>query len=374
MVTFVRSAVWPAIVTVLITHGAHFAFGQYLATFEDLLNWHRTTAATVHFVYSNLNIDTPLGPSDVRLIYCSEYNEPEGTCGGECWVYQGPGSQCWRPPPSVVSCLAATGNIEMCWLEDCTDCHTYDTCGTRLEHGFCWTPDTHSIRLFTYTNKIEPTPSVPSPSSSSTRPAPSNSTQPSVSSSSSRTSESLAIVPGSTSGLSSLPSSNNTSLSSSSSGILSSLHRSSSPSTSTSSPQSNEQNSPKVLPVGAIVGIALGSLTIILAITLSWCWCRTRQKPRAIKASKLPPAEPYIVEGWSVSGAVSTVQYLSKTPPHTVYSQATSTASGSKRSFVNLQRPAATRREVVHEDSGMRITPSMIHKVPVVENPPPYSS
>lgn len=144
---------WLAIVIVWFTQTTHPSFGQYLAKPGELSNWYKTTKANVHFLDSDSNIDSPLGPFDLRLIYCSEYDQMAGTCGGECWVYQGPGSQCMKPNLEVVSCLAATRNVEMCYISDCTDCHTSDTCGTQLEYGFCWTPLTHSINLFVYSKR-----------------------------------------------------------------------------------------------------------------------------------------------------------------------------------------------------------------------------
>jgi hypothetical protein len=148
MVAFELAGVWLAIATVFLTHCTQFALGQYLATPDDLNAWLRTTTANVEFIGSDFN--TPLGPLDVRLIYCSERIENTTTCGGNCFAYQGPGSQCMLPTLRTANCLAATRSVHMCFTKDCNDCNLFTSCGTRLDNGFCFTPDTNSIRLPLY--------------------------------------------------------------------------------------------------------------------------------------------------------------------------------------------------------------------------------
>ena len=95
----------------------------------------------------NLDFNAPLGPFDIRLIYCSERSG--STCGGTCVAYQGPGSRCITPQFKV-DCLAANRDLNHCWLGDCVDCHAYAGCGTRLDSGFCYTPETFFLGLSEY--------------------------------------------------------------------------------------------------------------------------------------------------------------------------------------------------------------------------------
>ncbi|KAH6893641.1 hypothetical protein BKA70DRAFT_1118967 [Coprinopsis sp. MPI-PUGE-AT-0042] len=119
-------------------------FQSILATPQGLSAWLKTTNATVDFIGSDFS--TPLGPQEIRLIYCTQ--RIGSTCGGKCIAYQGPGAQCLLPAFRSSSCLAATMNVLMCYKGDCSDCNRYANCGEKLADGFCSTPNTHSIQLF----------------------------------------------------------------------------------------------------------------------------------------------------------------------------------------------------------------------------------
>ncbi|KAL1680193.1 hypothetical protein EV122DRAFT_262522 [Schizophyllum commune] len=69
-------------------------------------------------------------------------------CGGACNVYNG-GPTCIAAPDTV--CLSATHDVGFCDRAGCTNsCNSYNSCGTRLDNGFCYTPGTRSILVGNY--------------------------------------------------------------------------------------------------------------------------------------------------------------------------------------------------------------------------------
>lgn len=138
------SCPWLAVGITLLSFQPLLVVSQaYLATLDDINSWLRDTAPAMEFV--NGDWSTLPGPEDVRLVYCTE--RTGRSCGGRCIGYQGPRTQCLKTLFKDADCLAATHRIDMCNVANCTDCNQSDTCGTRMDYGFCWTPSTNSLNL-----------------------------------------------------------------------------------------------------------------------------------------------------------------------------------------------------------------------------------
>ena len=123
---------------------------QYRASQADLDAWLRITTAAVRFIGADFS--APLGPQDVRIIYCTEYDYNRKICGsgGECFAYQGPVNTCMKPE-KMFQCVAAFNtNVCMGYSEDCTiaqDCVSTSTCKETLQlnYGFCIGVDSISL-------------------------------------------------------------------------------------------------------------------------------------------------------------------------------------------------------------------------------------
>lgn len=162
--------------------------------------------------------------------------------------------------------------------------------------------------------------------------------------------------------------------------------------------QSSSQQSSEKLPVGAIVGIALGAVAIILATVLFVIWIRRRDKHQEMREANLhPPPAPYRGTGTPIATsprppmpapAPSTISSSSSgwnAPPPKVgsfaygvsqseLSHATnpSFSSSDASSSLAFRRPAPPMH-IIHEDSGERIRASFQAGQAPVEHPPPYS-
>ncbi|KAF9499460.1 hypothetical protein BDN71DRAFT_1503168 [Pleurotus eryngii] len=106
-------------------------------------NWLRTTDANLTFIGSARKSLISRNALATRVVYC---NRRSGSvCGGDCTVYEG-GSACLNAPRT--SCLSATTNVAFCDRGGCRgSCNTFNSCGTRLDGGFCYTPGTASINV-----------------------------------------------------------------------------------------------------------------------------------------------------------------------------------------------------------------------------------
>ena len=110
-------------------------------TLDDMKHWLATTDAVVTFVGPPLSALSVPDPKNTTVIYCSSV--AASICGGSCMVYTG-GSTCISAPSTA--CLSATNDVAFCTPDNCTGpCNVYNSCGTPLEDGFCYTPDTNSI-------------------------------------------------------------------------------------------------------------------------------------------------------------------------------------------------------------------------------------
>ncbi|KAH6893643.1 hypothetical protein BKA70DRAFT_1323672 [Coprinopsis sp. MPI-PUGE-AT-0042] len=319
---FELAGVWIAIAYVFLTHCTHFTLGQYLATPDDL-----NCMVTDHWyhrkrrVYWRMTSIRLLVPTDVRLIYCSERIENTTTCGGTCFCLPG------------------------AWLPDCNDCNLYNSCGTRLDNGFCFTPQTNSSYDFQSTIRLL----NPCSKRHHTR-APHPRFPPQL------------------------------------------LHR---PPSSSRSPSPSRQSS-STLPVGAY------PVAIILATILFVIWIRRRDRHQEMREANLhPPPTPFRPAGMPIvapgrlpmpAPAPSTVSSSSSGwapqhpklanfgydlsqsgPSHTANPSFSSSDASSSLAF---QRPAQNpAMDIIHEDSGERIRFSLLQQGQgPVEHPPPYSS
>lgn len=106
---------------------------------SQLLTWLSTTDAKL--TYIGVPIGGPRALTDVMVVYCNR--RVGGVCGGSCTVYNGPNT-CLRAPGT--KCLKASVNVGFCNTFGCNgDCNDSDTCGVRLDDGFCYTPGTAAI-------------------------------------------------------------------------------------------------------------------------------------------------------------------------------------------------------------------------------------
>ena len=115
---------------------------------SELLTWLSTTDAKVTFIGKpviGLTKDKR-DSADIQVIYCS--SRIGNTCGGACTVYDGAGETCLSAPGT--ECLRTTGNVEACSNAGClAPCIEFIDCEEFLDDGFCSTPNTTSINVFT---------------------------------------------------------------------------------------------------------------------------------------------------------------------------------------------------------------------------------
>ena len=86
-----------------------------LMTQDEMVNWLKTTDATLTFVGNPIpGINAPEGlvsreALDTTVTYCNR--RINGVCGGDCTVYTG-SAKCLKAKGTV--CLAATNNVGFC--------------------------------------------------------------------------------------------------------------------------------------------------------------------------------------------------------------------------------------------------------------------
>ncbi|KAG6907210.1 hypothetical protein DXG01_009899 [Tephrocybe rancida] len=86
-----------------------------------------------------------LAALDTFVMYCS--TRSGSICTTPCTVYNGPAT-CISAPNT--NCLFATNDVAFCDGTNCNgSCNDYNSCGTRLDQGFCYTPGTRSIAVST---------------------------------------------------------------------------------------------------------------------------------------------------------------------------------------------------------------------------------
>lgn len=108
----------------------------------EMKNWLSTTSANLTFIGEPIE-SLGLSPFVTTVTYCS--TDTAGLCSGPCTVYTG-GATCLNAPGT--NCLSATTNVAFCDHAGCTgSCNVFDSCGTKLNNGFCATPGTKSISV-----------------------------------------------------------------------------------------------------------------------------------------------------------------------------------------------------------------------------------
>ncbi|KAI0355824.1 hypothetical protein OH77DRAFT_1424080 [Trametes cingulata] len=112
----------------------------FVVSQAEMAHWLATTDAVLTFVGEAPN---PLAAQQTTVTYCSFRSG--NVCGGECTVYRG-GATCLDAP--ATECLSATADVSFCDRAGCSDlCNQLDSCATRLNDGFCFTPGTESIAV-----------------------------------------------------------------------------------------------------------------------------------------------------------------------------------------------------------------------------------
>ncbi|KAH6893644.1 hypothetical protein BKA70DRAFT_1323673 [Coprinopsis sp. MPI-PUGE-AT-0042] len=267
---------------------AQTPYGTTVAVLDD---WMANTDATLTFRGSGRG--SSVNPFEARVIWCTSRNG--GVCGGECTVYTGRGDQCFAAPNT--SCVAATTDITFCASTACTSpCNVYRSCGTRMDSGFCFTPWTGSVQLpavegtsssssssstsssSSSTREPEPTPQPQPQPTPSTDDDPPPSTPPVTSSDPPASRTSTPVSQSSTSSSSSsLPSARRSSAQSDASLPTGGVTDDANKDDNSSSSESSEQKKSS-FPIGAIIGIVLGTLVIICATILIIFWLRWKQR------------------------------------------------------------------------------------------------
>ncbi|KAH9474928.1 hypothetical protein JR316_0012023 [Psilocybe cubensis] len=78
----------------------------------------------------------------VTVTFCS--TQSSTICTGPCTVKTVAGGTCIAAPDT--NCLSATSQVTFCDRSGCGgSCNELNSCGTRLENNFCFTPGTESI-------------------------------------------------------------------------------------------------------------------------------------------------------------------------------------------------------------------------------------
>ncbi|KAL1747106.1 hypothetical protein HDZ31DRAFT_80688 [Schizophyllum fasciatum] len=113
----------------------------------EFVEWLKTTDANLTFIGDPIpGYNAPEGlvsraAQATWVSYCSK--RIGNICGGDCTVYNG-GPRCLNAPDTV--CLAANHDVGFCDRAGCGhSCNSYNSCGTRLDGGYCYTPGTKSI-------------------------------------------------------------------------------------------------------------------------------------------------------------------------------------------------------------------------------------
>ena len=131
---------------VLVTHLTPQDDIARQVTAKQLQDWLATTDANITY------IGQPGGsPSDLSkrqlpqttVVFCT--SQSGALCGGSCSMYTG-GPACLAAPSTA--CLMATRDVSFCDGNACGgSCNQFNSCGTRLDGGFCSTPGTSSINV-----------------------------------------------------------------------------------------------------------------------------------------------------------------------------------------------------------------------------------
>ncbi|KAF4579934.1 hypothetical protein AB1N83_009953 [Pleurotus pulmonarius] len=114
---------------------------------KELRNWIRTTKGEFKFIGEKFDLeDNPLESRDAQVTtvtFCSNRNG--GLCNPPCTTATGAGI-CISAPNT--NCLVATTDVRFCSSSGCRGaCNSFNSCGTRLNNNFCFTPNTQSISL-----------------------------------------------------------------------------------------------------------------------------------------------------------------------------------------------------------------------------------
>lgn len=105
-------------------------------------NWLATTDANLTFIGEPIE-NLGISPFVTTVTYCS--TRAGSLCSGPCTVFTG-SNVCLNAPDT--NCLSATGNVAFCDHAGCSgSCNNFNSCGTRLDNGFCATPGTKSISV-----------------------------------------------------------------------------------------------------------------------------------------------------------------------------------------------------------------------------------
>ncbi|TFK22717.1 hypothetical protein FA15DRAFT_595551, partial [Coprinopsis marcescibilis] len=102
---------------------------------SDIDLWIATTDANVTI------IGDPINALDTRVVYCNR--RTQNVCGGDCTVYNGNAKCLWA---HTTQCIWASTNVGFCDRDNCGgSCNQFNSCGSRLDGNFCYTPGTASI-------------------------------------------------------------------------------------------------------------------------------------------------------------------------------------------------------------------------------------
>lgn len=269
--------------TLLMLLAAHQVAGQpenYRSNRTALAQWIGNTNA--HLTFVGAPRGAPFKPFDIQVIWCSE--QMGRVCGGNCTIYTGVGDTCLLTQYTA-SCLAATDNLGYCSRQECRPpCNVYRKCGDPMDNGFCSTPYTNAINIMLITEDQSDAPKgTPSHAPASTE----QSGRP--------TSSTVSGPPPS-----------------SATHIVTTIFVSSVASVSLDDGASKPK---ATLPVGMIVGVALGGLLGVIAVLLLVFWVRKHRRRMAAHQHSLSP-EPFAAVGWAaVTSTLPAAQYLHpKTP------------------------------------------------------------
>ncbi|KAF7424785.1 hypothetical protein PC9H_010096 [Pleurotus ostreatus] len=118
-----------------------------IISIKELRNWIRTTKGEFKFIGEKFDLeDNPLASRDTEfttVTFCS--NRDGGDCNPPCTTFSG-SNACLSTPNT--NCLVATTDVLFCGSPGCGGiCNSFNSCGTRLNNNFCFTPSTQSIRV-----------------------------------------------------------------------------------------------------------------------------------------------------------------------------------------------------------------------------------
>ncbi|TRM62727.1 hypothetical protein BD626DRAFT_498244 [Schizophyllum amplum] len=121
----------------------------HVVTEAEFTHWLKTTDAKLTFIGKPIpGINAPedlvsRAALDTMVSYCD--TRTGSVCGGSCTVYNG-GPTCLATPGT--ECMYASNNVGFCDREGCgNSCNEFNSCGTRLDAGYCYTPGTASINV-----------------------------------------------------------------------------------------------------------------------------------------------------------------------------------------------------------------------------------